>query len=509
MKTIKHQIIIFTTLMNACFIQAQPSQLGIFSGQSDIGDCAKAGFAAYDPSTGEYRITGGGANMWGTNDAFHFLWKKTSGDFMLTANVSIVGNIGNGHRKACLLVRQSLAADSAYADVALHGDGLTALQWRDEAGTLTHTIHSEISGPTRLRLEKRGSHFSMWLTANKDDELKPAGGYQYIPISETFYVGLGVCAHDNSTTETVVFSNVKLEPLVTPANASKVIECSLETLAINSMDRNIVYRTRERIEAPNWSRDGKYLLFNSKGGIYKLPIVAGVHEVAVPGSTPQLINAGGAASCNNDHGISFDGKQLAVSSQGGGKKSQVYVLPIDGGAARLVTPLSPSYWHGWSPDGKTLAYCGERNGNYDVYTIPAAGGEETRLTTAEGLDDGPEYSPDGKYIYFNSVRSGMMQIWRMKPDGSEQEQVTADGYNNWFAHPSPDGKWIVFVSFGKDVAPGDHPANKDVQLRIMSTSGGEIRTLAKLFGGQGTINVPSWSPDSKKVAFVSYQLVYP
>ena len=137
------------------------------------------------------------------------------------------------------------------------------------------------------------------------------------------------------------------------------------------------------------------------------------------------------------------------------------------------------------------------------------GGEETRLTTAKGLDDGPDYSPDGKYIYFNSERSGLMQIWRMKPDGSEQEQVTSDDYNNWFAHPSPDGRWIVFISFPKEISSNAHPANKDVMLRLMPASGGKIQVLAKLFGGQGTINVPSWSPDSQSVAFVSYQLVYP
>lgn len=156
-----------------------------------------------------------------------------------------------------------------------------------------------------------------------------------------------------------------------------------------------------------------------------------------------------------------------------------------------------------------LAYCAERNGNYDIYTVPAAGGAETRLTTSPGLDDGPEYSPDGKYIYFNSERSGSMQIWRMKPDGSEPAPVTGDGYQNWFAHPSPDGKWIVFLSFTREVKAGEHPANKDVRLRLMPAGGGEIRVLAKLFGGQGTLNVPSWSPDSKKVAFVSYQIVYP
>ena len=292
-------------------------------------------------------------------------------------------------------------------------------------------------------------------------------------------------------------------PPVAGTNASPSWEYSLETIHIETGERNVVYRTRDHIEAPNWSRDGQYLLYNLKGSIYKLPVTADDKPAVPSGAKPQLIETGVANKCNNDHGISFDGKLLAVSSRSDGNKSQIYVLPVRGGEARLVTPLSPSYWHGWSPDDKTLTYCAERNGNFDIYTIPTAGGEEKRLTTNPGLDDGPEYSPDGGHIYFNSEREGTMQIWRMKPDGSSQEAVVADEYRNWFPHLSPDGKWMVFISFGKDVIPDEHPENRDVMLRLMPTAGGEVRELARLFGGQGTLNVPSWSPDSKKVAFVS------
>jgi Tol biopolymer transport system component len=172
-----------------------------------------------------------------------------------------------------------------------------------------------------------------------------------------------------------------------------------------------------------------------------------------------------------------------------------------------VTARGPSYWHGWSPDGKTLAFCGERGGEFDVYTIGADGGEEKRLTTAQGLDDGPDYSPDGQWIYFNSDRTGTMHIWRMRADGTDQQQLTSDDYNDWFPHPSPDGKWIVFLTYEKDVK--GHPENKDVMLRFMPAGGGEIQVLTKLFGGQGTINVPSWSPDGASLAFVSYRLTSP
>jgi Tol biopolymer transport system component len=242
-------------------------------------------------------------------------------------------------------------------------------------------------------------------------------------------------------------------------------------------------------------RDGSNLIFNAQGKIQR---------IATTGGAPTALDTEFAVRCNNDHGISPDGKWLAISDQTqGDRKSRIYTLPIGGGAPKRLTENAPSYWHGWSPDGKTLAFCGERGGEFDIYTVPADGGSETRLTNAKGLDDGPDYTADGQWIYFNSDRTGQMQVWRMKPDGSQQEQVTNDEFNNWFPHPSPDGKWLVFLSYEKEVK--GHPEDKDVTLRIMPLAGGKIETLAKLFGGQGTINVPSWSPDSKRIAFVSYQ----
>jgi TolB protein len=273
------------------------------------------------------------------------------------------------------------------------------------------------------------------------------------------------------------------------------VESTLEIVSIETAERTVVYRTKDHFEAPNWSLDGRTLLFNSRGRLYTIPVTGG---------QPTLLDTGTATRCNNDHGYSPDGRWLAISHSPE-QVSLIYVLPATGGEPRLVTPKGPSYWHGWSPDGKTLAYCAERNGEYDVYTIPVEGGEETRLTTAPGLDDGPDYSPDGKYIYFNSERTGLMQIWRMRPDGSQQEQVTNDGQADWFPHPSPDGKWICFLSYDPDVK--GHPPNKNVRLRLMPSSGGAAKVLVELFGGQGTLNVPSWSPDSRRFAFVSYRLL--
>ncbi len=474
------------------------SSLGMFEAHSDIGDVQKPGYVKYNASQKSYLIAGGGENMWFDRDAFHFLFKQASGDISIAADIRWIGTDGNPHRKACLLIRQSLEPDSPYADAVIHGDGLTSLQYRQLPGGLTREIQSNVTAPLRIQIEKESDYVFMSVS-RENETLHSAGGSFKIKFSEPFYIGLGVCSHDNSVLEKAVFSNVEIKTGKLNSLGGSMLESTLETIAIGSKDRRVVYHVRDHIEAPNWSRDGKYFLFNCGGNICKLP---------VEGSEPQLIDTGFATRCNNDHGLSPDGTQLVISDQSqGDRKSLIYILPIDGGTPRRITSHGPSYWHGWSPDGKTLAFVGERNGDYDIYTIPTEGGKERRMTTAIGLDDGPDYSPDGKYIYFNSIRTGTMQIWRMKSDGSNQQQITFDEYNDWFPHPSPDGKWIVFLSYEKEV--DGHPANKDVMLRIMPIGGGEIQVLAKLFGGQGTINVPSWSPDSKNIAFVSYRLINP
>ncbi len=468
---------------------------GLFEAHADVGTVLHPGSLVYDRSSQAYVVTGSGENMWFATDAFHFAWKKMSGNVSLTADISFAGTSGNAHKKAVLMIRQTLDPDSVYADVALHASGLTSLQFREEKGATTHEVQSNVLAPARLRIVKQGDFVYLWL-ADADGDFKVAGASVRLPLQGAFYVGIGVCSHDKDAIEKAVFRKVELITPPAPTGEPKLYS-ALETVAIASTDRRVVYVAPERFEAPNWTRDGAAFLFSSNGHILRLPVAGG---------TPTAIDTGFAVHCNNDHGISPDSKWLAISDQSQeDHHSLVYLVPIEGGEPRRVTKNSPSYWHGWSPDGATLAFVGQRNGDFDIYTIPVTGGEETRLTTAKGLDDGPEYSPDGNYIYFNSERSGSMQIWRMRADGSAQEQITSVEFNNWFPHISPDGKWMVFLSYEKEVT--GHPENKNVMLRLMSLEDKRVGVLAKLFGGQGTINVPSWSPDSKKIALVSYELI--
>ncbi len=273
----------------------------------------------------------------------------------------------------------------------------------------------------------------------------------------------------------------------------------LELYHIDTGRREVLAEFSEVIEAPNWSKDGGYLVYNCGGRLYRFDLASRKSAV---------IPTGSAQRCNNDHVLSPDGSAIAIShmTEADGL-SRVYTMPISGGEPRLVTPEGPSYLHGWSPDGKTLIYCAQRAGEFDIYSIPAGGGQERRLTDAPGLNDGPEFDNTGEYIWFNSVRTGLMQAWRMRADGSGQTQMTfCQDRNTWFPHVSPNGQLVVMLAYRKgDLAPHEHLPGKEVELRLMDAAGGPVRTIAQLYGGQGTINVNSWSPDSRSFAFVSYR----
>lgn len=288
--------------------------------------------------------------------------------------------------------------------------------------------------------------------------------------------------------------------ILKPTESEKVTSY-LEIFDISTRERKVIKEFPYLIEAPDWTPDGKWLVYNSEGLIYRLPISS-------PERT-ELIDTGFATKCNNDHLVSPNGELLAVSHRSLPEgKPTIFVLPFSGGEPIQVAPAEPSYLHGWSPDGKSLTYCANRCGEMDVYTISIDGSGETRLTTSLGLNDGPEYAPSGEFIWFNSVRTGLMQIWRMKSDGDEQKQMTFDDdRNSWFPHLSPNGDHVVYIAYRKgDLEPHEHLRYKHVEIRLISTSGGKPEVLLNLFGGQGSFNVNSWAPDSRRFAFVSYKL---
>lgn len=481
--------------------QGSGGALGVFESQSDVGIVNPAGTGSFDAASGIYTIASSGANLWAATDGFHLVWKKVSGDVSLTADIQLAAALATSspHRKALLIFRQSLDADSKYADAAVHGNGETALQYRRNKGDTTQDIAFDLGAPKTVRLEKRGDTITLFVSM-KGEPLHQAGASVKLHFAEPFYAGLGVCAHQEGAVEKATFSRVELTPLSAPANPGpKALYSTLQTIAIDNGARMafVIATGKGYLEAPNWSRDGKELIFDRGGKIWTIPAAGG---------EAQAMDIGDASGCTGSHGLSPDGKWLAMTCttpEHPGRR--VFIVPSSGGAPRMVTENPDSYFHSWSPDGKTILFTRPAHGSINIFAISPAGGAETALTTGTGTSDDPDYSPDGKYIYFNSDRAGGMQIFRMGPDGSHPEQVTSDDRRNWTAHPSPDGKSILILSYASDVT--GHPANKDVTLRILDASTGKIRDLVEIVGGSGTDNVPNWAPDGAHFAFVSYQML--
>ena len=502
-------LLIAAGIASVLFTHAQPPA-GIFTHHQDIGNPKVKGDLHHADADDSYHLQAGGYNIWFGRDEFHYGYRKIKGDFILTGHFKFLGKGADPHRKTGWMVRAGTEEDAAHMSATLHGDGLLALQWRRLRGAHMRDPQDEIftkkSATEILQLERVGQTFIMRV-AHPGEPLQEVGRTSEIDMPDEVLAGIFLSSHQPDQKEEAVAWNLRIERTV-PDNYNGyndgVLASRLEILDVFTGRRSIIHEDKGRFEAPNWTKDGKRLLFNQGGLIYTIP---------VEGGKPEQLNTGTANRNNNDHVISFDGKWLAISSHrdglpGGG--STIYTLPITGGEPKLVTDSTPSYLHGWSPDGKQLVYTAQRNSfgpAYNIYRISIKGGKEEQLTHQQtGLADGPEYAPDGKWIYYNSTASGTMQLWRMKPDGSGKEQLTFDEYNNWFAHPSPDNKWIAFLSFPNTVSPNDHPFYKRVMLRLMPVSGGAPRVIAYLFGGQGTINTPSWSPDSRKLAFVSNTL---
>ncbi len=491
-------ILIMVTVTLPAFGQTQ--NLGLFTENSDIGNPLLKGSTVYNEKDQTYLLSGAGENIWFDEDQFQFLYKKIKGDFIIRATAKFIGDGVAGHRKIGIMARENLTKGSKYADGALHG-GLplnTSLQYRPADGDTTSQIIISTVHPTEIELERSGNTFT-FSAATYGEIYKSVT--KEVPMSEEIYAGLFICSHADTVLEKALFSNVRV--IIPPAKDfvpyRDYIGSYLETMDISTGHRKILKSEKGSIQCPNWTKDGKSLIYNSAEGL--------LYNYNIESGTTKKINSGFATNNNNDHVISPDGKMLAISNYvGPNRKSTIFIMPIEGtdNPTKISSEDSGhSYLHDWSPDGKNIIFTGQRNDQWDIWSINIDTKKETNLTNYEGLDDGSEYSPDGKWIYFNSVRTGSMQIWKMRPDGTEQEQVTFDEYNNWFPHFSPDGKWIVYESYPKEIDPLEHPFYQRIYLRIMPASGGIARTIAYIYGGQGSINVPSWSPDSKKVAFIS------
>ena len=470
---------------------AAQTPMGVFENESDIGALAHPGASEYDAAAKTYILTSGGENMWAAEDDFHFVWKKVTGDITLTADIAFPASTGNAHKKGVLMVRRSLDKDSDYVDAALHLVGLTSLQSRDRQGASTREVQSYLASPKRIRLMKRGNYFFMFV-AGADGVFHLSGGSMELALDEPFYVGIGACAHDKDAVEKVAFSNVDL--VTGPASPGKPkLFSTLEAVPVQSTDRRSVYVTEGKLDSPNWTKDGKTLLFDDGGRLMKIPAAGG---------KPETVDTGKITHIGSHHGISPDGAVLAFTDDSKAK-AVVYTMPVDGGAVRRMTKESPSWWHGWSPDGRTVLLTGTRKGKPGIYTIPVEGGAETAVAAGDG--DNPVYAPDGKYIYFDSGRSGTRQVWRMLPDGTAPEQVTNDDFANWHPHVSPDGRQVAFLSCDKSLAAASE--NKDVKVRSMLLADRTVRIISNLFGGEGTFDAAPWSPDSRTLSYVSYQRV--
>jgi Tol biopolymer transport system component len=458
----------------------------------------------------------GTMDIWGPMDGGHFVWQPVQGDFVFVARVASMDNPGgNKHAKAGLCLRETLEGGSRNISQCITPVDGTQFLYRETTDGKTVRISPDAAAPRSsvpketfpcwLKLVRSGNEFSGY--ESLDGETWWLTGTLKLDFKADAFIGLSSSSHTTNTLTTSVFDHVQLSTSKAGAGtkSAKNRRAQLMTIGIDGSDKRLIYETTTGLEAPNWSPDGKWLVCNGGGALWR---------IAADGSgQPEKIPTGNVQKVNNDHVLAPNGRTIYFSAAG-----HLYAVPFAGGQPRRVSNDQPParqykyFLHGVSPDEQTLAYVGVESANgdpwgrMDLFTIPAAGGADTRLTNTPAPDDGPEYSSDGKWIYFNSELNaklpGHAQCYRMKPDGTGIEQLTHDERVNWFPHVSPDGRWIVYISF----PPGTvkHPADKDVILRRMRPDGSEQADIIAFNGGQGTINVNSWSPDSQRFAFVMY-----
>lgn len=495
--------LLLSLLFVTVFHSFSQNNIGIFENSQNIGSNNYSVSATYNTNNQTYTIKTGNSAISEMQDENHFLYNNITGDFILTADFEFE-SIPEENSKIGWMVKASEEDNSFMCSGYVNSDGSTALEWREQKENRTENPDSTILAPKRyyqtIQLERSGNTFIM-RAAHSGEPLQIIGTKSIESMPDDVLAGINVSSPVEDIAETIKIWNVRIDHPV-PDNYRNANEsypgCRIETMNVFDGIRKVIYNEEGHFEAPNWMPNGEKLLFNMDGSLYTISLIDNKVE---------QLNTGSATRINNDHCISFDGQMIGISNSSDGG-SNVYIMPIEGGEPEQITTETPSYLHGWAPNNKELVYVAQRNGIriYDIYKKSIDGSPEEKLTSNKEYEhvDGCEYSPDGNYIYYNgSKNGGTMNIWRMKPDGSEKEQLTFDEYNDWFPHISPDGKWMVFISFPPDIRLNAHPGFKRVMLRMMPTSGGAPKVIAYLYGGQGTINVNSWSPDSQHISFVS------
>lgn len=475
-----------------------------FEASVDIGPVEQGGEVVIDPVRQTVRISGDNGNFPRDGDRQHYLWRRMKGDFLVRARIEIEfeGRIVAGDCRIGWDVRSNLDPGSprVFGGMEIQAGGV--LRFRAEPGGVSESYQLKVAGPEVVQLERRGGVYT--LSAARFGAPFQETSVSHVDLGDEVYVGLSVCSRRaGSDIEAAEFSNVRI---IVPASESFVpyrdyLGSNLEILDVETGRRRIVLRHPGSIQAPNWTRDGSRLIVNGDGRLW---------TVDLDSSTPELneLETGFAVHNNNDHVLSWDGSRIGISHHDPDDegRSTIYTLPIAGSQnPRRITAVGAghSYLHGFWPDDRSLVFTGFRDEKFDVLRIDLRTGTETKITDTPALDDGAEVDPSGRFVYFNSNRTGTMQIWRAWADGSDPEQLTFDRRNDWFPHLSPDGRELVFLSYPEEVDSGDHPFYRRVLLRRMPADGGRPSVVAYVYGGQGTINVHSWSPDGSRLAFVS------
>ena len=300
---------------NECVAQTTPvpkGPVGIFENHVDVGNPKRTGSARYDESTQSYFITGGGYNIWFNRDEFHYLYKKISGDFILTANFELVGNEnGNGHRKTGWMIREATDEAAVSANACLHGDGLAVLQWRPLRGAYMRDPADEIFFSKKnyqiIQLERIGKRVTMRL-AHLWEPLQMVSSVDLPDMKDQVLVGLYVLAHDTNSLQEARIWNVRIDQPVPndfhpnpavklPSTQNTPFASRLETLNVKTGARKIIREAPGKFESPNWTPDGKRLLFNEGGSLYTVPIDGGGTE---------KLNTGSVIGINGSHLISPD-----------------------------------------------------------------------------------------------------------------------------------------------------------------------------------------------------------